>query len=51
VVPDADGDGVPDRSRRGAPNAAFMPGLFGPVVADGGQSDLYRWRSRQTGGP
>ncbi len=30
VVPDADGDGLPDRSRRGAPNAAFMPGLFGP---------------------
>ena len=32
VVPDADGDGVPDRSRRGAPNAAFMPGLFGPIT-------------------
>ena len=28
MVPDADGDGVPDRSRRGAPNAAFMPDCF-----------------------
>lgn len=42
VVPDADGDGVPDRSRRGAPNAAFMPGLFGPVVADGGPGSIWR---------
>ena len=36
VVPDNDGDGLPDRSRGGAPNAAFMPGLFGPVIANGG---------------
>jgi hypothetical protein len=42
VVPDADGDGVPDRSRRGAPNAAFMPGLFGPVAADGGPGSIWR---------
>ena len=42
VVPDADGDGVPDRSRRGAPNAAFMPGLFGPVVADGGPGSIWK---------
>ncbi len=42
VVPDADGDGVPDRSRRGAPNAAFMPGLFGPVIADGGPGSIWK---------
>lgn len=42
VVPDADGDGVPDRSRRGAPNAAFMPGLFGPIVADGGPGSIWK---------
>ena len=42
VVPDADGDGVSDRARRGAPNAAFMPGLFGPVIADGGPGSIWR---------
>ena len=42
VVPDADGDGVPDRSRRGAPNAAFMPGLFGPIIADGGPGSIWK---------
>ena len=42
VVPDADGDGVPDRSRRGAPNANFMPGLFGPVVANGGPGSIWK---------
>ena len=42
VVPDANGDGVPDRSRRGAPNAAFMPGLFGPVLADGGPGSIWK---------
>jgi hypothetical protein len=42
VVPDADGDGVPDRSRLGAPNAAFMPGLFGPVTVDGGPGSIWR---------
>ena len=42
VVPDADGDGVPDRSRRGAPNAAFMPGLFGPVIANGGPGSIWK---------
>ena len=42
VVPDADGDGVPDRARRGAPNAAFMPGLFGPVIADGGPGSIWK---------
>jgi hypothetical protein len=35
VLPDADGDGAPDRTRRGAPNAGFMPGLFGPTQAGG----------------
>ena len=42
VVPDADGDGVPDRSRTGAPNAAFMPGLFGPITVDGGPGSIWR---------
>jgi len=42
VVPDADGDGVPDRSRRGAPYAAFMPGLFGPAIADGGPGSIWK---------
>ncbi len=42
VVPDADGDGVPDRSRLGAPNAAFMPGLFGPITVDGGPGSIWR---------
>jgi hypothetical protein len=42
VVPDADGDGLPDRARRGAPNAAFMPGLFGPVMADGGPGSIWK---------
>ena len=42
VVPDTDGDGVPDRARRGAPNAAFMPGLFGPVIADGGPGSIWK---------
>lgn len=42
VVPDSDGDGLPDRSRRGAPDAAFMPGLFGPVIADGGPGSIWK---------
>ena len=42
VVPDADSDGVPDRARRGAPNAAFMPGLFGPVMVDGGPGSIWK---------
>ena len=42
VVPDADGDGVPDRAKRGAPNAAFMPGLFGPVAANGGPGSIWK---------
>lgn len=46
MVPDADGDGVPDRSRRGAPNAAFMPGLFGPVAADGGPGSIWKINGR-----
>jgi hypothetical protein len=42
VVPDADGDGVPDRARRGAPNAAFMPGLFGPAINGGGPGSIWK---------
>jgi hypothetical protein len=42
VVPDADGDGHPDRARRGAANAAFMPGLFGPVTANGGPGSIWK---------
>ena len=42
VVPDADGDGVPDRAQRGAANAAFMPGLFGPIAADGGPGSVWK---------
>ena len=42
VVPDSDGDGRPDRARRGAPNAAFMPGLFGPITVDGGPGSIWK---------
>lgn len=39
---DADGDGLPDRIRRGTPNAQFMPGLFGPPAAGGGPGSVWR---------
>ena len=39
VVPDADGDGIPDRSEQGGPNARFMNGLFGP---QGGPGSIWR---------
>ncbi|HEY7457449.1 MAG TPA: hypothetical protein VH765_01725, partial [Xanthobacteraceae bacterium] len=42
VVPDRDGDGRPDRSRRGGPNANFMPGLFGPVTVNGGPGSIWK---------
>ncbi len=42
VVPDADGDGLPDRARRGGPGAAYMPGLFGPPDADGGPGSIWK---------
>jgi hypothetical protein len=42
VVPDADGDGLPDRARTGAPNAAYMPGLFGPPAAAGGPGSIWK---------
>ena len=42
VVPDADGDGMPDRARRGSPNAAFMPGLFGPITVGGGPGSIWK---------
>lgn len=35
VMPDADGDGLPDRARTGAVGATFMPGLFGPYPEAG----------------
>ena len=40
VVPDQDGDGLADRVKQGAPNAFFMPGLFGP--APGGPGSIWR---------
>ena len=40
VVPDQDGDGLADRVKQGAPNASFMPGLFGP--APGGPGSIWR---------
>ena len=46
VGPDADRDGVPDRLRRGAPNAAFMPGLFGPAGAGGGPGSIWKIDAR-----
>jgi len=42
VVPDADGDGLPDRVKQGAPNASFMPGLFGPADQGGGPGSIWR---------
>ncbi len=42
VVPDRDGDGRPDRARRGGPYANFMPGLFGPVTANGGPGSIWK---------
>ena len=42
VVPDADGDGLPDRARRGGPGAAYMPGLFGPTVDGGGPGSIWK---------
>ena len=42
VVPDGDGDGRPDRSRRGSPDANFMPGLFGPVTVNGGPGSIWK---------
>ena len=42
VVPDRDGDGRPDRARRGGANANFMPGLFGPVTVNGGPGSIWK---------
>jgi hypothetical protein len=42
VVPDKDGDGLPDRVKEGAPNASFMPGLFGPADQQGGPGSIWR---------
>ncbi|MBC8048984.1 MAG: hypothetical protein H7X92_02420 [Chitinophagales bacterium] len=35
VLPDADGDGAPERVKTGHPNAEFMPGQFGPGGSPG----------------
>ncbi|MEO0620057.1 MAG: hypothetical protein AAFZ01_12370, partial [Pseudomonadota bacterium] len=35
VGPDADGNGAPDRLRRGAPGAQFMAGQFGATTVEG----------------
>ncbi|MEX2127807.1 MAG: hypothetical protein WD871_06135 [Xanthobacteraceae bacterium] len=42
VVPDKDGDGRPDRVKQGAPNASFMPGLWGPPALGGGPGSIWR---------
>jgi uncharacterized repeat protein (TIGR01451 family) len=42
VMPDADGDGQPDRTRLGAPNASFMPGLWGPEAQQGGPGSIWK---------
>ena len=42
VVPDADGDGRPDRTKLGAPNASFMPGLWGPAAQSGGPGSIWK---------
>jgi len=42
VVPDKDGDGLPDRVKQGTPNASFMPGLFGPSDQGGGPGSIWR---------
>ena len=46
VVPDRDGDGRPDRSRRGGPFASFMPGLYGSVTVDGGPGSIWKVDAR-----
>jgi hypothetical protein len=40
VVPDP--NGLPARARKGAPEAQFMPGLFGPAAAGGGPGSIWR---------
>jgi len=41
VAPDADGDGRPERLRRGETDARFMDGLFGPGP-DGGPGSIWK---------
>ena len=41
VAPGA-GGGSSDRARKGAPNATFMPGLFGPAALQGGPGSIWR---------
>lgn len=42
VVPDVDGDKLPERVKQGAPNASFMPGLFGAPDQGGGPGSIWR---------
>lgn len=42
VVPDVDGDKLPERVKQGAPNASFMPGLFGSADQGGGPGSIWR---------
>jgi hypothetical protein len=44
VVPGA--GGLPSRARRGAPNAGFMRGLFGPAASGGGPASIWRLDGR-----
>ncbi len=41
VVPDTDGDGEPERTKTGAPNASWMEGQFGNDIG-GGPGSIYR---------
>ncbi|TLG74091.1 hypothetical protein [Methylocystis sp. B8] len=42
VVANAGGEGAPVRAKQGAPNASFMPGLFGPSTLQGGPGSIWR---------
>ncbi|MEF3367721.1 hypothetical protein V3H18_14385, partial [Methylocystis sp. 9N] len=42
VAPNASGEGAPVRAKQGAPNASFMPGLFGPSTLQGGPGSIWR---------
>jgi hypothetical protein len=42
VLPPLDAGAPPQRLAQGAPGAAFMPGLFGPVSMQGGPGSIWR---------
>jgi len=42
VAPNPSGAGAPVRAKQGAPNASFMPGLFGPAALRGGPGSIWR---------